>query len=72
MSEIGDGFEGGTDFVGGQEVGTLGDELFEVRDGGGDGIKVGSELSQIGGVSESGLGELRLDGALGVGEAREE
>ena len=69
LFEIGDGFERGADFVGGQEVGGLSDELFEVGNGGGDAVEVRSELSWIG---ESGLGELGVDGALGVGEAGEE
>ena len=48
MFEIGDGFERGADFVGGQEVGGLSDELFEVGNGGGDAVEVRSELSGIG------------------------
>uniref|UniRef100_A0A7N2LBX6 Uncharacterized protein n=1 Tax=Quercus lobata TaxID=97700 RepID=A0A7N2LBX6_QUELO len=48
LFEIGDGFERGADFVGGQEVGGLSNELFEVGNGGGDAVEVRSELSGIG------------------------
>ncbi|KAF3961330.1 hypothetical protein CMV_014040 [Castanea mollissima] len=67
--EIGDGFERGVDFIGGQEVEGLGVELFEVGNGGGDAVEVRFELR---GVGESGLRELGVDGALGVREAGEE
>ncbi|KAK1568428.1 hypothetical protein Q3G72_024356 [Acer saccharum] len=54
---------GGPDFVGGEEVGVLSDELLEVKDGGGD---VGEVRWVSGGFDLGG------DGFLRIVEAREE
>ncbi|XP_062018109.1 glycine-rich cell wall structural protein 1-like [Rosa rugosa] len=66
---IEDRFQRRSDFVRGEEVGVLGDELLEVGDGGGDLVEEGFEVS---GIGESALGELGVDGGLGDGEAGKE